>query len=485
MRTMRVRTILIVNLLSILCTLPGCSQSPISTSVDHANSGGPIKSESFASLSDIHFDPFYDPTLVNTLIQTEYTKWKTVFSSSTIKRYSPYGNDTNYPLLTSALQHAAQVAKDAKFVIISGDFLSHHFNEDYYTHSGNTNPKALHAFINKTIAFVALMLKESFPNIPIYPVVGNNDSYCGDYQIQPAGKFLQATTEYWKGFFKNQGNTTAFLQTFPTGGYYTILPQEQSAHRLIALNTIYWSFKYQNTCGNQKDDPGKEQLQWLDTQLQQAAAQNEKVWLVYHIPPGVNPYATIHANSTEQLNNIISFWDPEYTNGYMDLMDKYSSVIVLSLVGHIHMDNFELVREKVTTDPVSYVHFTPSISPIYGNNPGFELVTYHADTNTLIDYETHYMDLGAEPTGRKWKPEYRFSTAYDQSSISTTSLQAVYQHMQNSLGNDRKNYIQYYNVDNTASPNINAKNWPVYWCAIGNITESQFRSCYQSLSSNN
>ena len=207
MRTMRVRTILITSFLSILCTLPGCSQSPISTSVDHANSGTPTKFGSFASISDIHFDPFYDPTLVDTLIQTTYTEWKTVFSSSNIQSYSPYGKDTNYPLLNSALQHAGHIAKDAKFVIISGDFLSHHFNEDYYTHSGNTNPKALHDFINKTIAFVAMMLRESFPNIPIYPVVGNNDSYCGDYQIQPAGNFLKATTESWKGFFKNQGNT--------------------------------------------------------------------------------------------------------------------------------------------------------------------------------------------------------------------------------------------------------------------------------------
>ena len=248
------------------------------------------------------------------------------------------------------------------------------------------------------------------------------------------------------------------------------------------MNTVFWSFKYNNSCGNQKNDPGTEQLQWLDDQLQQAATQNEKVWLVYHIPPGVNPYATIHANPTEQLNNIISFWDAEYTNGYVELMTKYSSTIALSLVGHIHMDNFELVREKVTSNPVSYVHFTPSISPIFGNNPSVELVTYDSDTYTLVDYETHYVDLGTPSKVAKWKPEYRFSTAYDQPSISTKSLQAVYQRMQKNLGKDRKNYIQYYNVDNTGNPNIQEKNWPVYWCAIGNITESQFRNCYQSFS---
>ena len=481
MRTVPRRISLIVSLLC-LCTLVGCSHTPICFPADLSNNGPHTKADSFASLSDIHFDPFYDPALVDTLIQSEYTDWKTIFSNSNDKGCGTFGKDTNYPLLHSALQQAALAAKDANFVIISGDFLSHHFNEDYYTYSGNENPKALHEFINKTIAFLTMMLSESFPDIPIYPVVGNNDSYCGDYQIQPAGEFLQSTTEFWKGFIKDENNTKAFLETFPVGGYYTVLPQGQSTHRLIALNTIFWSFKYKNSCGNQKDDPGQAQLQWLDTQLQQAAAQKEAVWLVYHIPPGVNPYATIHANPTEQLNNIISFWDADYTDAYMDLMKKYSSTIVLSLVGHIHMDNFELVREKMTSHPISYVHFTPSISPIFGNNPGFEFVTYTTDTYTLIDYETHYLDLVGKATGRKWKPEYRFSTAYDQSSINPTSLHAVYQQMQKNLGTDRENYIKYYNVDNSASPKINENNWPVYWCAMGNITESQFLNCYNSFS---
>ena len=482
MRTVPLRTRLIATPLCILFTLLGCSHTPTCLPIDQLKNDTPTKSASFVSLSDIHFDPFYDPTLVDTLIQSDYTEWKTIFSSSGNKGCGTYGEDTNYPLLNSALHHSALAAKDVDFVIISGDFLSHHFNEDYYTYSGNENPEALHEFINKTIAFVAMMLSESFPNLPIYPVVGNNDSYCGDYQVQPAGEFLKKTMEYWKVFFKDETNTKAFLDTFPVGGYYTVLSPPTSTHRLIALNTIFWSAKYQNACGNPQDEPGQKELQWLEAQLQQAASHNEKVWLVYHIPPGVNPYATINANSTNVLNTIVSFWDAEFTNRYVELMEHYSSTVILSLVGHIHMDNIELVREKVTNHPISFVHFTPAISPIFGNNPSFELITYNPDSYTLIDYDTHYLDLDTASKMAKWKPEYRFSTAYDQPSISTKSLQTIYQRMQKGLGNDRKNYIQYYNVDNTASPNISEKDWPVYGCSIGNITESQFLNCYNSFS---
>ena len=480
MRRLPFQSIRIISLLCILCTLLGCSHTPTCFSADPDNNGTPQKSRFFASMSDIHFDPFYDPTLVDQLIQSEYHNWKTIFSSSSKKGCGTYGADTNYPLLNSALHHAALVAHDAEFVVISGDFLSHHFNEDYYTYSGNENPTALHEFINKTIAFVTMMLTESFPKTPIYPVLGNNDSYCGDYRVQPNAEFLKATTKSWKLFFKDKNNTQAFLESFPAGGYYTVPLPHTSAHRLIALNTIFWSANYENACGNPQDDPGQKELQWLEVQLQQAAANSETVWLVYHIPPGIDTYSTINANFGGDLSKIISFWHPEYTNKFMELMAKYSSMVALSLVGHIHMDNFILVREKMTSNPLSFVHFTPSISPIFGNNSSFELITIDPDSHTFIDYETHYLDLGTASKTVTWKPEYRFSKAYNQPTISTQSLQSIYQRMQKGLGTDRKNYVQYYNVDNTASPKIDDKNWAAYWCSIGNITESQFLSCYNS-----
>jgi len=482
MRDVSLGTILISCLLSILCTMPGCSHAPSSSSADKTHDRTFSDSRVFASISDLHFNPFYDPTLVDNLIQSDYTEWKAIFSTSKIKSYGTYGHDTNYPLLDSALKHAARVAKDADFVIISGDFLSHRFNKDFYTYSGNKEPKALHEFINKTIAFITMMLTESFSTGPVYPVVGNDDSYCGDYRIQPDGEFLKATSEIWKGFFRSEDNTKAFLETFPVGGNYTILPMDNSAHRLIALNTIFWSIKYQNACGNSESAPGQKQIQWLDFQLKQASTQKQKVWLVFHIPPGVNPYVTSKANSTGALTEIISYWDAEYTNRFMELMAKYSSVIALSFVGHVHMDNFELVREQGTGHPISFVHFTPSISPIFGNNPGFQLIAYDPNSYTLVDYETHYMNLSVSADLVKWKREYRFSTAYDQSLISTKSLQSIYQRMEKNLGNDRKNYIRYYNLNNTASPVITEKNWPFFWCSIGNITQSQFSSCYESFS---
>jgi hypothetical protein len=56
-------------------------------------------------------------------------------------------------------------------------------------------------FIDKTITFLTQRIREQFPRIPIYPALGNADSYCGDYQLQPKGEFLRRTADTRKDYF--------------------------------------------------------------------------------------------------------------------------------------------------------------------------------------------------------------------------------------------------------------------------------------------
>ena len=61
-----------------------------------------------AHISDIHFDPFYDPTLLVQLINKEAADWEGVFETSTIKSYGTVGSDSNYNLLKSFLDALLQ-----------------------------------------------------------------------------------------------------------------------------------------------------------------------------------------------------------------------------------------------------------------------------------------------------------------------------------------------------------------------------------------
>jgi len=140
------------------------------------------------------------------------------------------------------------------------DWLAHGFSDTYYQYAGNRDPRGLHEFIDKTITFLTQRIREQFPDIPIYPVLGNEDSYCGDYQLEPQGEFLRRTADTWKVLFHNGNNERAFMQTFPTGGYYAVAAPGTPKHRVVVLNTVFFAADYQNKCGNPKDDPAGDQL---------------------------------------------------------------------------------------------------------------------------------------------------------------------------------------------------------------------------------
>jgi hypothetical protein len=435
------------------------------------------------SLSDIHFNPFYDPSLINSLIVSDYTKWQWIFSHSSIQGYGTHNADSNYNLLNSALQNIYMLAPHPDFIIISGDFLAHDFQETYQNLSGSSDRKAVNSFIDKTIAFVARMIARRFPNTSVYPALGNNDSYCGDYQIEPNSQFLRATAKTWKGFLKNRSNTSSFVQTFPRRGSYSIIATSNRYHRLIVLNNTFFSINYKNACGDQRADPGSDEIKWLEVELQKAATAKAKVWLVYHIPPGIDVYSTLlrqRQASADQTQQVIPFWQPAYNQKFINLVTQYSPSIVGSFAGHMHMDTFELIQ-SANENAVSFVHITPAISPIFGNNPAFELFSYNRQSFAIRDYTAYYLDLRSAAARKnapiRWQKEYSFVESYRQPVFAATILQIVHKGIPANQNGYRTKYETYYNVSNMVSPVVGPNNWRAYWCGMTNLTEAQYRSC--------
>ena len=78
--------------------------------------------------------PFFanDPRLIEELISQPVEKWQSIFESvSANQTVSPGGTDTNYPLLTSALDAAEKSDVKYDYALITGDFLAHNFPEKY------------------------------------------------------------------------------------------------------------------------------------------------------------------------------------------------------------------------------------------------------------------------------------------------------------------------------------------------------------------
>jgi sphingomyelin phosphodiesterase acid-like 3 len=435
------------------------------------------------SISDIHFNPFYDPKLVASLIQSDYRKWQGIFTRSGVAGYGSHSADTNYNLLNSALENIYLRAPRPDFIIISGDFLAHDFQETYAKLAGSSDPKAVDSFIDKTIAFVTWVMARRFPKTPVYPALGNNDSYCGDYQVEPAGRFLRATAQTWKGLLNSKSNARVFLRTFPVSGSYSAIAPHNRNHRIIVLNTTFFSSNYKNTCGDPGAEPGNEEMKWLATELENAAAAKERVWLVYHIPAGVDVFATVN---NSQAGQAVSLWQPAYNQQFIDLVTRYSSVIAAAFAGHIHMDSFQLVQSN-NQAPASFVHITPAFSPLFGNKPAFDVFTYDRRLAALKDYSAYYFNLSSPASQKnapvKWSKEYSFAQAFAQPDFSAPTLQAVYSLMPANQNGDLTKYEKYYNVSNTASPGFDPNKWRAYWCGIGNLTVSTYLSCISNATS--
>lgn len=417
--------------------------------------------ETFLSLSDIHFDPFADPTLVTKLEAADVSQWEGILASSTNKAFSTYGSDINDALFRSALAEMKTRIPAPAFVVISGDFLAHDFDQTYQKYATDKSPAAYTAFVTKTIAYVAATLRQTFPGVRIYPTLGNNDSDCGDYAVAPNSAFLANFRDIWKPAVVSR----SFDRRFPTGGYYHADVAGLRDVRIISLNTNFFSTKYTNPCGKPGPDPGLRQLEWLEAELELAREEGKRVWLLFHIPPGLDVYDSITYGGACPNLKSETFWKSEYQEKYLQIVAAHRATILGSFAGHTHQDEYRIAAGR-------FIHITPSVSPIFGNNPAFEVVDVQP-RGEIADYTAFHLPNVTLP----WAREYSFDAAYAQKRYDTTALTNVAAAIASSP-TTREQYFGFYSSGAPKSTASALATWQGYWCGLRDMTEAAFMTCY-------
>lgn len=201
----------------------------------------------FAVVSDIHFDPFDPDGLARTLAVTDAEDWMARFAALPPGPASQYGKDTNHVLLSSALAAIARTAAGADFAIVPGDLLSHGFEDDTAKALGvPLGSAAQQAFAQRTTIFVAEALGEALAGKPVILALGNNDSDCGDYEIEPGGDYLAATRETVRALAGADLVAPDFDATYAAGGYYAARHPTVADTLILVVNDVLWSERYQN-----------------------------------------------------------------------------------------------------------------------------------------------------------------------------------------------------------------------------------------------
>jgi sphingomyelin phosphodiesterase acid-like 3 len=428
----------------------------------------------FGVISDIHFDPFEPAELAKDLQATDLKDWGSRLAAFNAPSAVQRGRDTTSALLLSALVAIAEELATADFVLFTGDFLGHRF--DAYKSSkvvGIEPPAGQSSFAQKTVLFVIGALREALPGKPIMLALGNNDSDCGDYAIQPRGAFLAATSEAVKAV-SGAGNVSAdFGATYGAGGYYEVRHPTVRNAKILVLNDVLWSRYYENRCGTTGLDAGRKQLEWLKAQLLGQEERGGTVWLVHHIPWGIDAYSTGQARADSCQARIVPFLRDDIAIELLSVLRRYAHTISASFSGHTHYDDFRLLSNSAG-GPVVVDKVIPAISPIAGQNPAFQVFTYEISNGALVDYTTrHLTNLEAiSPTvPGEWREEYTFTKAYRQARFSPSAVKRLHE----SLGETGPIRGTYYNQRRSMA---SASLLKAYACAIAHVDAVGFGKCY-------
>lgn len=433
----------------------------------------PQANANFFALSDIHFNPFFSCQgktipcpVIQKLSAANYKQWPAILQHADGQTMSLYYQDSNFGLVKSTLDEVSKAAiqHHPRFAIITGDFQSHGFLENYRHFSGDTSLTHYHEFVKKFFEFLSFELRQALPGIPIYAALGNNDGY-QDYFASPANSFFKDLLPSWSLLLAT--SNTHWRKDFAYGGYYSIkLPHQ----RLIVLNTSFFSSKGE---GKNIKLGAKTEMNWLARQLQEAHLHHEKVWMIMHIPPGVDAYKT----SQTPFGYISQFWHPDYSKAVLAEISKYADEITGIFAGHTHADAFEVI--KTASTPV-FISITPAISPLFGNNSGFKVYSYNPNSAEIKNFQVYYLPhiLNSKEIAH-WQLEYDFNQTY-QPHCSTCALIDGMLNMPKS-GKLAEAYQQYYTVNNPTAQPIHAGKWlPYYWCAIYNITKEDYKNCLKN-----
>lgn len=428
--------------------------------------------------SDVHFNPLYDGTLFQALVAADASGWDAVFRTSAITSASAWGKDSNYPLLELALASIKAGLGASPFVIFTGDILGHGLPQMFYFHlNGTTNPRdaadvaAMQAFTDKTVTFFMAKVRAAVGNVPVFFALGNGDSYTG---YGPDGAFLSNTAQaYYMTFLNGMGAREAFLETFTSGGYYSVEPAGTNL-MVIGMNTIIFSPLVAPTPGA-NDDAVAAQLDWLDARLAAATVAGKKVWLLMHAPPGADIGTTAQPANIDvngHISTATMMWVAKYQTRFLQILANYPGVISLTLAGHTHMDEYRILPSSDT------IEITPAIAPYFGNNPAFKVFTISDRTLKPIDYSSMNYDLAAAPLS--FSPYYTFSAVYSLTGNLDASLTRLTPTLVTNSSNQvlyRGYYYSGHNTPNSLSDThvnpITDTNWPIYWCGIGNMGQQE------------
>ena len=332
----------------------------------------------FFVVTDLHYDIAYQSNYNSTYLchSQGIVKYpETPVPTTDIQEVARPFCDSSLLLIEKALTAMQSVDLTPDFILITGDTIGH-FTSSLLQANGDYNPDLNIKLILQSFNEVTSLLTKHFPNTQIIPMIGNNDAYA-DY-VMPKGwskiEYLDFLYTLWKPLAKTI--SSSFLQN----GYY--ITETASGYTVIVLNTMFFNYD------NPSQELGNIEMLWLQDKLQT----HSNILIVMHIPPGPSLYSGGDPS-----------WAPNFIQIFVDLVNLYKQSITGIFSGHFHSGFFQFIGEIPLI-------VNPSISPLFGNNPGFRY--YDGDEMNYTEYTFNAFNVSNEWYAASFESAYGYPTNF-------------------------------------------------------------------------
>ncbi|MFH0880611.1 MAG: metallophosphoesterase [Lentisphaerota bacterium] len=454
------------------CTLPRSPDASCFYRVVEDPSGVTNPAGRVVVFSDLHMSPFASASITTGLLEAAVSEWDGILSSDTNGYCSvdATGKRTCNPLLwQSALANGQAACPSPDAVLLLGDFEYYDYKHYYQQITGDASEANWKQLLGKQYEYILAKTAQAFPGIPIYPCLGNNDTYTNDYEIAVGDEFLRDTAP----LFHEAGLTGVvsyadFAATFTNAGCYSA-PFGQG--QIVAVESVFLSSLYASDTA-----PGSNQLAYLSDRLAACEAQGRPAWVLSHIPPGINAYDTWSHWQTGDVSYVGTNWREDFLNPFNKIVAQYQDTIGSILSGHYHLRAWQMANDPATSNATDAIHIMGAMLDNHGNNPAFTVLIYNRQTLEILREATYALPkpVYSHKTGpATWSTIYNMNRGYQLPDLAAGSLLTAWSNMAAAGSAGFDFFRAQYNCG--LAPYVqDATNWPVYRGELRWINPEQF-----------
>ncbi|KAG2753989.1 Metallo-dependent phosphatase [Suillus brevipes Sb2] len=342
-------------------------------------------------ISDIHLDPRY--AIGSEANCTGYMCCReNVFNAASpdqvllpASRFGNFDCDVPLDLLVAAMEAIGPLTGTEQsgfdFTIYTGDLTAHDPDNSYSR-----------AYVEYEEVLAYNLLKEYVGPAPVYPTIGNHDTYMQFQMIPytmggPLGTQFNWLYEHVSSLWQYEGWLPEASIAYASTHYAAYAVTRPDGLKIISIDTNLWyTNNYYAYVNSTEPDPFGI-LRFLTDELQASEDAGQRVWIIGHVLSGWD-------GTQAQINP---------SNLFYQIVDRFSPHVISNIFyGHTHEDQLSIfyanngtVMNAETALAASWV--MPSLSPLTNLNAGFRMYEIDSATFDILDAYTYVSNVNEYP----------------------------------------------------------------------------------------